>query len=259
MFLRTAVLIVLTLPFSHAQSLQLVNAASYSNLSFAPQSIAAAYGTKLATSQAQGTDPLPFQLAGTKVTVAGIAAPLYFVSSGQVNFVVPAGVPIGDAPVVVTSGDASSSKTTITIAAVAPALFTANADGKGPAAGNLLRINSKGERTVELIAKYDAAQKLFVPADIDMKADQLYLLLYGTGIRNARSVQVKIGTVIITPDYAGPQGTYSGLDQINVAIPRSLGSAGNVDVILTADGKAANTVKLSFNASVTIPILIGGE
>jgi uncharacterized protein (TIGR03437 family) len=161
--------------------------------------------------------------------------------------------------VLITSGDGTSTKTTVTVADVSPALFSANADGKGVVAGNLLRVTSKGERKYEPLAKYDTAQKTYVPSDIDMGNDQLYLLLYGTGIRNAGSVQVKIGTATIKPDYAGPQGDYAGLDQINIAVPRNLGNAGNVDVVLTANGIAANTVKLRFNPSIGIPILIGGE
>jgi hypothetical protein len=58
--------------------LQLVNGASYFNTSFAPLSIAVAYGTKLATSQQQAGVTLPTDLAGTRVTVAGVPAPLYF-------------------------------------------------------------------------------------------------------------------------------------------------------------------------------------
>ena len=258
--MQTRMLILLLLGASSSiAQMQLVNGASYFNTSFATQSIAVAYGSKLATSSQQGGDPLPLVLAGTKVTVAGIAAPLYYVSAGQVNFVIPAGVPNGDVPVVILSGDGNSTKTTIVIADVSPALFSANADGKGVVAGNVLRVTSKGERKYEALAKYDAAQKTYVPADIDIGSDQLYLLVYGTGIRNAKSVQVKIGSATIIPDYAGPQGSYAGLDQINIAVPRSLGSAGNVDVILTADGKTANTVKLRFNPSVGVPIIISGE
>lgn len=255
---RLPILFLFAAATSFAQ-MQLVNGASYFNTSFAPQSIAVAYESKLATSSQQGGDPLPLVLAGSKVTVAGIAAPLYYVSAAQVNFVIPAGVPNGDAPVVISSADGTTTKTTIVIADVSPALFSANADGKGVAAGNLLRVTSKGERKYEALSKYDGAQKLYLPADIDMGSDQLYLLVYGTGLRNAKSVQVKIGNTSITPDYAGAQGSYAGLDQINIAVPRSLGSAGNVDVILTADGKTANTVKLRFNPSVGMPILIVGE
>jgi len=44
--------------------------------------------------------------------------------------------------------------------------------------------------------------------------------------------------------YAGPQGAYEGLDQLNVRIPRSLAGRGEVDVILNVDGHEANHVKV---------------
>jgi len=36
-----------------------------------------------------------------------------------------------------------------------------------------------------------------------------------------------------------------GLDQVNVLIPRSLIGRGEVDVVLTVDGKPANTVRVA--------------
>jgi uncharacterized protein (TIGR03437 family) len=42
--------------------------------------------------------------------------------------------------------------------------------------------------------------------------------------------------------YAGAQGSFAGLDQVNVRLARSLVGRGEVDVSLTVDGKPANTV-----------------
>jgi uncharacterized protein (TIGR03437 family) len=44
--------------------------------------------------------------------------------------------------------------------------------------------------------------------------------------------------------FAGAVADFAGLDQINVRIPRSLIGRGDVDVVLTADGKTANTVRV---------------
>lgn len=43
----------------------------------------------------------------------------------------------------------------------------------------------------------------------------------------------------------GPQGSYAGLDQVNVVLPRSLAGRGEVDVLLTVDGRAANPAKIN--------------
>lgn len=45
--------------------------------------------------------------------------------------------------------------------------------------------------------------------------------------------------------YAGPQGDFAGLNQINVRVPRSLAGRGEVDIALTVDGQAANVVKVN--------------
>ena len=68
-------------------------------------------------------------LAGTTVTFtdsagASSAAPLYFVSPGQVNAVVPAGLKPGPATFQVAGATGF-----VTLSPVAPALFTANANG----------------------------------------------------------------------------------------------------------------------------------
>ncbi|MFM8393552.1 MAG: hypothetical protein ACKOB4_06460, partial [Acidobacteriota bacterium] len=61
-----------------------VSAASYvgQQSPLAPGSIVAAFGTQLATGvQAASTQPLPTTLLTTSVTVNGVTAPLFFVSS----------------------------------------------------------------------------------------------------------------------------------------------------------------------------------
>jgi len=46
--------------------------------------------------------------------------------------------------------------------------------------------------------------------------------------------------------YAGAQGIYVGLDQVNVGpVPRSLMGAGVVSVALTVDGQQANSVQVA--------------
>jgi hypothetical protein len=51
---------------------------------------------------------------------------------------------------------------------------------------------------------------------------QPYLVLFGTGIRNASAVTVVIDHEYYTASYAGPQPAVSGLDQMNIALSSSL-------------------------------------
>jgi uncharacterized protein (TIGR03437 family) len=45
-------------------------------------------------------------------------------------------------------------------------------------------------------------------------------------------------------NFAGAQGQFTGLDQFIALLPRSLAGRGEVDVVLTADGKSSNAVKI---------------
>jgi uncharacterized protein (TIGR03437 family) len=66
---------------------------------------------------------LPVQFNGTSVSIAGKAAPLIYVSPGQVNAQVPMDVPAGVQPLTVTSSAGPSTAYSITVAPAAPAIF----------------------------------------------------------------------------------------------------------------------------------------
>lgn len=123
-----------------------VSAASYSR-TVAPESIAAAFGTQLATTTTTvvDTDPntpgiqLPDSPGGTTVRIGGTLARLLFVSPTQINFVMPAdlnSLPAANPPgykqveVEVISGDQIVSKGFVQVTQIAPALFYVDADGK---------------------------------------------------------------------------------------------------------------------------------
>jgi uncharacterized protein (TIGR03437 family) len=84
---------------------------------------------------------------------------------------------------------------------------------------------------------------------IDLGVDTpVYLSLYGTGIRNLSSlanVTVAIQGVSVPVEYAGPQTTFAGLDQINVELPLSLRGSGPSNVVVTVDGQTSNTVSVN--------------
>ena len=101
-----------------------VNAASFT-AKVAPGSLFSIFGSDLATStESAKTLPLETSINGTSVTIGGKAAPLVFVSAGQVNAQVPYEVAEGDnVPVVVTVNGSSSLAATVTVAAAAPGIF----------------------------------------------------------------------------------------------------------------------------------------
>ncbi|MDQ3014047.1 MAG: hypothetical protein M3X11_25500, partial [Acidobacteriota bacterium] len=237
-----------------------VSAASFDGALLAPESIVAAFGTNLATAtQIAGTTPLPTALAGTTIKLkdnAGIdrTASLFFVSPTQANYLIPASISVGPATVTVTSGDGSTATGTVQIANVAPSLFTANASGQGLAAAVALRVRGNGLQITEPVAQWDAVLNRFIAKPIDLSpnaadaSEQIYLVLFGTGIRyrsGLSQVSIRIGGTDASVLYAGAQNDFVGLDQVNVLLPQSLAGRGEVEVMLTADGKTANTVKVS--------------
>ena len=226
----------------------------------APDSIAAAWGSNFAVSTiaANGSDlgttgTLPNTLGGARLTLtdsAGVVlvSGLYMVSPGQINFVVPANAAQGKASYSVVSASGTVTGT-ILISNVAPGLFTADQSGSGVPAAQVLRVTSGGQATYE--SPSQSGNSAFLPRSIDLTAsptDKVYVVLYGTGFRrrSLNPVIVTIGGISVPVLYAGAQGQYPGLDQINIGpLPQSLVGLGAADLIVTIDGVPANTVRLA--------------
>jgi uncharacterized protein (TIGR03437 family) len=91
----------------------------------APGTIASVYGSGLASvSSGTGNAPLPVSFSGTQVLVAGNAAPLYFVSSGQLNIQIPLELATNQKyPVLAFFNNVPAIPDTITIAPATPGLL----------------------------------------------------------------------------------------------------------------------------------------
>ncbi|MEO6726095.1 MAG: N-acetylmuramoyl-L-alanine amidase, partial [Blastocatellia bacterium] len=236
-----------------------VSAASFNAAALASESIVAAFGENLASAiQVGSSTPLPNSLAGTTVTVRDSAnvekiARLFFVSPGQINFLMPAGLAKGTATVIVANGEGKLAVGTVNVASVAPSLFAANANGREVPAAVVLRIKADGSQVYEPVATFDQVQNKFVAAPIDLGpdlgngSDQVFLVAYGTGVRGRSalsSVDVKLGGVSSEVLYAGIAEGFFGLDQLNVRLSRILIGRGDVDLELTVDGVKASVLKL---------------
>ena len=215
----------------------------------APGSIAVAYGQNLATGTGQaGGATLPTTLGGTTVTVkdsTGVSRPagLYYVSAGQIDYVVPAGTAVGVATVTVGNKPSAA-----LIAAVGPGLFSADGTGKGVAAALAVRASADGKQVPVPVFQCGSTGCAAVPMDLGASSDVLVVELYGTGIRGRSSltnVIAEIGGAPAVVAYAGSQPQFAGLDQVNLYVPRSLAGAGEVPVVLTVDGVTANVVTVS--------------
>ena len=235
----------------------IANAASFTAFA-APASIMSLFGTGLGEgTETAATTPLPTTLAGTTVTVTdsgGVSrtAELFFVSGGQINFLMPEDMALGLATVTVTREDGISGTITVELEAVGPALFSANADGMGVAAAVAVTGDATGSSTIQSVAQCHTALVGCdaLPLDLGSEGDQVFLVLFGTGIRGRSSLSALSATVggeDVPMLFAGPQGGFVGLDQVNLGpLPRSLTGRGEVEIVLTVDGKEANTVTVSF-------------
>ncbi|MGE0883438.1 MAG: hypothetical protein AB7P14_07845 [Blastocatellales bacterium] len=232
-----------------------VSAASYSAVALASESIVAAFGSNLATTiQSASTIPLPTVLAETYITVTDSKgttrnAPLFFVSPGQINYLLPSGTVAGEALVTINSGSGNFVTGIVQIAAVAPGLFTANANGLGAAAAVALRVKADSTQVTEPVAEFDGTKFVSLPIDLGPAAEQVYLVLFGTGERGLSGLaaaNLKVGGTDVPVLFVGAAPGFVGLDQINAGpLPRSLAGRGEVDVVLMVDGKSANTVKIN--------------
>ena len=129
------------------------NAASFATGSMAKGSIVTAFGTNIAAATAiNQAVPLPFNLGGDTISIkdsagATTAAPLFFVSPGQINYEIPDAVATGAATITIQSG-ATAFTATQQIVAVAPGIFASN----GMAAGSSIRVVNGAQQVTPLIS-----------------------------------------------------------------------------------------------------------
>lgn len=234
-----------------------VSSASFkAETGLAPDSLASALGTNLSKYPLENEEPIPpLKLNGTIVKVRDSAcverlSPLFFAAPTQVNYLVPAGVANGAATITVFNEAGAISVGTAQINTVAPSLFGANSNGQGVAAASVLRIKADGSSVYERAIQFDTglARYVTLPIDLGDPNDQVFLLLFGTGFRHRQSlsgISVTIGGVPLEVLYAGAQGGFFGLDQLNLRLTRALAGRGEVDVVLKVDGRTANTVRVN--------------
>jgi uncharacterized protein (TIGR03437 family) len=157
----------------------------------------------------------------------------------------------GAAVFTVVKADAAAPSGVTNIASVAPAVFGANSNGQGVAAGLIFRVRANGPSGFEPIVQFDSARNAWVsvPINLGPPSDALYLVLFVTGARfrsSLESVSLSVGGVETPVLFAGAQGAFEGLDQINALAPRSLAGRGETALRLVVDGVEANETLINF-------------
>jgi len=228
---------------------------TFDTTAIAPGSRLSAFGTFLATTSATPPPgPLPTELVGTFVEVNGVRQQILSITKfpgyDQVDFVLSSATAVGAAMISITSGDGTISQGTFQVRPFAPVIFFVNGDFNPPPPNAVLtRVKSNGTVSNEVPYQFNPATGSFItkPIDLTPAGDVVALTLFasGLGTGGVANVRVIIGGEVLTPSFAGPQGS-PGLDQVNVTLPRSLIGAGLVSGVLTANGFASNAFELEF-------------
>ncbi len=218
------------------------DAASESVLSVSPGKIVVIYGTALGPSQGVTARPtgglFGTQLAGTTVSVSGIAAPVYYASATQVNAIVPYGTTGTTANITVSYQGGVSSAFAVPVAPSSPGIFTYNSTGAGQAAAindvdGTLNTAQNPVRIGGYISFYATGAGQTTPAGVD---GQL-----GTGTSAIPNLPVTAteGGLPATVQYrGGVYGVVAGLMQVNVLIPAGVTPGGYVPVVLTVGNQS---------------------
>lgn len=191
----------------------------------APGSFISIYGTHFA-SAVNMANVLPFttQLGSTQVVLGGRKVPLQYVSSGQINAVVPYDVPPNSTQqIIVVNGTAVSVPEPVLIAPAQPAVFAiTKADGSNVDTNNAAKAG-------DILVIYAAGLGDVSPPVIAGSAAVLS--------QTVNPVTVTMGGVPAVVDFAGLAPGFAGLYQVNARVPGGVKPADDVPLQLSVLGQ----------------------
>jgi len=210
----------------------IANAFSYKT-QISPGAAASIFGTGLATTTASTNAPLPSTAGGVSVSVNGVAAPVYYVSSGLVNIQVPWQTGTGTASIVVSANGLPSNTATVQVVSAGPGLhpyiqnypdYSQNASGNPIASGGTI------------IA--------YVTGSGPVSAAQTNGQLPGGTVTVTSTCTATIGTSNAVVGFCGLQPNSVGLVQVNITVPSGL-ATGSYPLVVTINGQASNAQNVS--------------
>ncbi|HEX8852897.1 MAG TPA: hypothetical protein VF754_05385, partial [Pyrinomonadaceae bacterium] len=191
-----------------------------------------------AAEEARRRPPLPIELNGVTVSIVNAAAGLYFVSPGQINFVVPVGLLPSTTPLpVVINNNGAVIRTSLVVNSAQPDILTSTNSAGGRAV--VLNVtNPCVAPTTEPFTVTSTRPTGGVCTATTTETVPTQLLIMLTGVRGLApsNITVRIrdtdisGASILS---VGPSRT-AGFDQIIVQLPASLAGAGDSPIIVTA-------------------------
>jgi uncharacterized protein (TIGR03437 family) len=221
--------------------------------------LAALFGSGLAdsTSDPQSSAPWATAILNREISVNDtVAAPLFQVSPGQINFQVPSGANIGQNSISVRLADTGEllAAGTLLVAANSPGFFTLSQNGKGQAAalnqdGITVNGPSNPAPRGSVISLFGTGQGQVSPAVADgagAPASPLATTVAvptsdaKTCLTQQPSVCVAIGTTFGNIQFSGLAPNYVGLWQLNVQIPMDAPTGPAVPVRVVINSTTSN-------------------
>lgn len=198
-------------------------------------SLAPSNATVTNASESLNRPPLPTELNGVSLEIGGAAAGLYFVSPGEIQFVVPPGlVPntLTNTYPVVINNNGSVIRSTVQILPAQPDIYTTTQDAGGRAF--VFNVTNPMVETPEPFT----VTTTYLNAQGQTVTEPTKLRIILTGVRGVTKSQitVRIGTVDLTGNAiltdALPRDM-PGFYQIDVQLPATLAGAGDVPIVVS--------------------------
>jgi len=242
-----------------------LSSASYSANALAPGEPVTIFGRNLGPGTLAVASPnggvYPTQFSGTPVLFDNVAAPIIYTSAGAVSAIVPFSVvPQTRSNVVVEYQGAQSPPVSIYVFGSAPALFTSDSSGAGPAAvlnydplTGAVSVNSPQNPVPRggIIIAYMTGGGQTVPSSSDgvlaTSAGQLALPIeaafnfqvpsFGFSTSSCEAAEAVYNCQPLQVLYAGPApGLVNGVTQVNLLVPNSASWSGTRDLGISVDG-----------------------
>jgi len=232
-----------------------LSAASYSlNAPVSPGMLVSIFGSNLAGAgqlYTASSFPWPAELGGTSVTIGGEPMPLYVVTPGQINAMLPFDMAVNATlPLVVTRDGAVSAPEPVSVVPSEPGIFTLAQNGQGTG--------------IVVIVHPDGSQVLAGGSNAAAAGDTLVIYCTGLGALTPRAVAgapvgypplawandtvtVTVGGLNAPVLFAGATPGYAGLYQVNATVPAGVAASSQAPLILTQSGRSSP-------AAVSVPV-----
>jgi len=197
--------------------------------------ILSVFGSELAPSIAGASSvPLPVSTAGVAATVNNVAAPLYFVSPGQLNIQIPYGTAVNQPATLKINNNGVVASYQFNVVQTAPGIFTDSSNtilpiGRGNR-GAIVSLYLNGAGTVTPDVATGGAPGAGTPVEDLPKPTQ--------------NVAVTVGGVPAILEFIGVPAGLVGVTQINFYVPTSI-SDGTQPVVVTVGAEASSPAYLT--------------